>query len=91
MTEDEEQRSLRAKKSAHDPNHALPIVWKKFKKWGREIPYFGDEKVVVYRAVSPEFGKRPIRAGDWVTLTRQYAEMHAQETDRVIVQDEVNA
>ena len=91
LKEDDEQRLLRSKKSAHDPNHALSVIWKKFNlEWGRKIPYFGSPTVKVYRGVPPEFANEPIRPGDWVSLRRGYAQEHGGEGS-VIVQDIVNA
>jgi hypothetical protein len=82
MNEDEEQRLLRAKHT--DPENLLSLIYKKFNgKWGRPIPYHGAKTVKIYRGINPKASKS-LRPGDWVSLTKSYAQEHGGEGSIVV-------
>ena len=81
MNEDEEQRMLRAKPESEN---LLNVIYKKFNgKWERPIPYFGAKTVKIYRGINPKASKS-LRPGDWVSLTRSYAQEHGGEGSIVV-------
>ena len=81
VNEDEEQRMLRAKP---EPENLLNVIYKKFnEKWGRPIPYHGAKTVKIYRGINPKASKT-LRPGDWVSLTRSYAQEHGGEGSVVV-------
>jgi len=81
MNEDEEQRKLRAKPESEN---LLNVIYKKFnEKWGRPIPYHGAKTVKIYRGINPKASKI-LRPGDWVSLTRSYAQEHGGEGSIVV-------
>lgn len=46
----------------------------------RRIKGNPDAQVAVYRGVPTEFADQPVRPGDWVTLSRSYAQGHVDST-----------
>ena len=81
MNEDEEQRMLRAKPESEN---LLNVIYKKFnEKWGRPIPYHGAKTVKIYRGINPKASKI-LRPGDWVSLTKSYAQEHGGEGSIVV-------
>jgi hypothetical protein len=75
LIEDEEQRRLRMSPISDD--HRLTNVGNIMPShiMGK-IPYAGEKMVVVYRGVSKGDPVKDIRAGDWVSLTRKYAQLY---------------
>ena len=56
------------------------------------MPYHGEKTVTIYHAGSwPEDPLDDIHSGDWVTLSKEYAEIHAEARGSDIISRRVPA
>jgi len=61
------------------PQHILPRVHEIIPKRNMErIPYQGEPEVIIYRTISPDDPNTDINPGDWVALSKEYAQAHKE-------------
>lgn len=83
FAEDEQQRMLRA--TATDDNYRLPNVHRIIPSYRmKNIPYRGESEVWIYRGTGENDPSKFIRAGDWVALSKKYAQQHVRPGGRLL-------